>query len=269
MARTGQVPCGRSHVSAESTLLLLWLLGRYVAVTGGLRLAEELWPNVRLAFEWIEPWGDRDGDGYVEYFGETPRGLANQGWKDSWDAISHSDGTLAAPPIALCEVQSYVYAAQVAIADVAARLGRSEVAAGLRERAEKLKAAFARDFWLEEEQTVALALDADKRPCRVMASNAAHCLATGLLDGGRAAALSARLLADGMFSGWGFRTLRSGERRRNPMSYHNGSVWPHDNGVAAMGVRASANSAGAPKIVDGPLGPDLQLRTGRPPAPFC
>jgi glycogen debranching enzyme len=209
MANAGEVPFGRYYGSVDSTPLFLWLLGRYVAVTGDLRLAEELWPNVHLALEWIERWGDRDGDGYVEYFGATPHGLANQGWKDSWDAISHSDGTLAAPPIALCEVQSYVYAAQVAIADVATRLGRGDVAAGLRERAEKLKVAFARDFWLEEEQTVALALDADKRPCRVTSSNAAHCLATDLLDGGRAAALSARLLADDMFSGWGFRTLGS------------------------------------------------------------
>src|SRR5260370_4277105 len=127
MAGTGEVPFGRYYGSVDSTPLFLWLLGRYVAVTGDLRLAEELWPNVHLALEWIERWGDRDGDGYVEYFGETPRGLANQGWKDSWDAISHADGTLAAPPIALCEVQSYVYAAQVAIADVAARLRRTHL----------------------------------------------------------------------------------------------------------------------------------------------
>ena len=269
MARTGEVPFGRYYGSVDSTPLFLWLLGRYVAVTGDLRLAEELWPNVHLAREWIERWGDRDGDGYVEYFGETPHGLANQGWKDSWDAISHSDGTLAAPPIALCEVQSYVYAAQVAIADVATRLDRGDVAAGLRERADKLKAAFARDFWLEKEQTVALALDADKRPCRVMSSNAAHCLATGLLDGDRAAALSARLLADDIFSGWGLRTLGSGERRYNPMSYHNGSVWPHDNGVGAMGLARAGNSAGVLKILDGLFDAAVQLRTGSLPELFC
>jgi glycogen debranching enzyme len=269
MASTGEVPFGRYYESVDSTPLFLWLLGRYVAVTGDLRLAEELWPNVHLALEWIERWGDRDGDGYVEYFGETPRGLANQGWKDSWDAISHSDGTLATPPIALCEVQSYAYAAEVAIADVATRLGRGDVAAGLRERAEKLKAAFARDFWLEKEQTVALALDADKRPCRVMSSNAAHCLATGLLDGGQAAALSARLLADDMFSGWGFRTLGSSERRYNPMSYHNGSVWPHDNGVAAMGLARAGNSTGVLRTLDGLFDAAVQLRTGSLPELFC
>src|SRR6516165_2562934 len=152
---------------------------------------------------------------------------------------------------------------------VATRLDRGDVAAGLRERAEKLKVAFARDFWLEEEQTVALALDADKRPCRVMSSNAAHCLATGLLDGGQAAAMSARLLSDDMFSGWGFRTLGSRERRYNPMSYHNGSVWPHDNGVAAMGLARAGNSAGVLRTLDGLFDAAVQLHTGSLPELFC
>jgi len=269
MARTGEVPFARYYGSVDSTPLFLWLLGRYVAVTGDLELAHELWPKAQLALEWIERWGDRDGDGYVEYSRETPGGLANQGWKDSWDAISHADGTLAAPPIALCEVQGYVYAAQLAIAEVATRLGRDGVADRLRGRAEKLKAAFARDFWLEEEQTVALALDADKRPCRVMSSNAAHCLAAGLLDGDRAAALSARLLADDMFSGWGLRTLGAGERRYNPMSYHNGSVWPHDNGVAAMGLARAGNSAGVLKLLGGLFDTAVQLHTGSLPELLC
>src|SRR5262249_37258340 len=158
------------------------LLGRYVETTGDLQLAEELWPNAERALGWIERWGDADGDTYVEYLRETPRGLANQGWKDSFDAISHADGTLAQPPIALCEVQGYVYAAYGAIADVARKLGREQLAAALSQRAAILRARFSRDFWLEHERTVAIALDGDKRPCRVMSSNAAHCLATGLLN---------------------------------------------------------------------------------------
>jgi len=269
MAATGEIPFGRYYGSIDSTPLFLWLLGRCVASTGNLELAEELWPNVERALEWIERWGDRDGDGYVEYMRKTPRGLANQGWKDSLDAISHSNGELARAPIALAEVQGYVYAAYVSIADVAARLGRSEVASRLTERAASLKKAFSRDFWLEPERIVALALDAEKKPCRVMASNAAHCLAAGLLDADQAASLSQRLLADDMFSGWGVRTLSANERRYNPMSYHNGSVWPHDNAIAATGLARYGNGAGAVRILEGMFDAAVHLETASLPELFC
>ncbi|HEX3409938.1 MAG TPA: glycogen debranching N-terminal domain-containing protein, partial [Candidatus Binataceae bacterium] len=231
MAVLHEIPFGRYYGSVDSTPLFLWLFGRYVASTGDLKLAAELWPHVERAFEWIDRYGDADGDGYVEYMRETPRGLANQGWKDSFDSISHADGTLARPPIALCEVQGYVYAAYTTIAEAAARMNRNAVASRLVDRAKALRAAFVRDFWLEDEGTVALALDGDKKPCRVMASNAAHCMATGLLDRDQSATLAARLMADDMFSGWGVRTLSTNARRYNPMSYHNGSVWPHDNAL--------------------------------------
>ncbi|MGH7001482.1 MAG: amylo-alpha-1,6-glucosidase [Stellaceae bacterium] len=200
---------------------------------------------------------------------ETPRGLANQGWKDSFDAISHAGGELAKPPIALAEVQGYVYAAYTYIGEVAGRLGHSDMADFLATRAEALKQAFSRDFWLDEERTVALALDGDKRPCRVMASNAAHCLATGLLSDDQAATLSGRLLADDMFSGWGLRTFGAGERRYNPMSYHNGSVWPHDNGLAAMGLARYGNRAGALRILEGLFDASVRLGGGSLPELFC
>ncbi|MGH7932466.1 MAG: amylo-alpha-1,6-glucosidase, partial [Candidatus Binataceae bacterium] len=269
MAATGEVPFGRYYGSIDSTPLFLWLFGRCVATTGNLALAEELWPSAARALEWIERWGDRDGDGYVEYMRKTPRGLANQGWKDSYDAISHANGDLASAPIALAEVQGYVYAAYVSVADVAARLGRSDVAGRLADRAASLRKAFSRDFWLEPERTVALALDAEKKPCRVMTSNAAHCLAAGLLETDQAASLSERLLGDDMLSGWGVRTLSANERRYNPMSYHNGSVWPHDNAIAAVGLARYGNSAGALRILDGLFDAAVHLETASLPELFC
>ena len=243
MAILREIPFGRYYGSVDSTPLFLWLFGRYVASTGDLKLAEELWPHVERALDWIDKYGDLDGDGYVEYLHQTPRGLANQGWKDSFDSISHADGSLARPPIALCEVQGYVYAAYITIAETAARMNREAVATRLSDRARMLKAAFTRDFWLDDDRMVALALDADKKPCRVMTSNAAHCLATGLLDRDQADALAQGLMADDMFSGWGVRTLSTAARRYNPMSYHNGSVWPHDSAIRRSGSRGFRDAA--------------------------
>ncbi len=269
MAATGEVPFGRYYGSIDSTPLFLWLLGRYVETSGDLGLAEELWSNVERALQWIERWGDRDGDGYVEYLRETPRGLGNQGWKDSFDAISHVDGTLARAPIALCEVQGYVYAAYSSIAEVAMRLGHDALSDRLLQRAATLKIAFSRDFWFPDEGTLALALDAEKRPCRVMASNAAHCLATGILDNHQAMALSQRLLGDEMFTGWGIRTLSTRERQYNPMSYHNGSVWPHDNAIAAWGLSHFQQRTQLLRLMDGLLDAAVHLNTGSLPELFC
>jgi glycogen debranching enzyme len=269
MAVLREIPFGRYYGSVDSTPLFLWLFGRYVTTTGDLKLAAELWPNVERALAWIDKYGDPDGDGYVEYMRETPQGLANQGWKDSFDSISHADGSLARPPIALCEVQGYVYAAYTTIAEVAARMNRNAVASRLLERARALKVAFTRDFWLDQEGMVALALDGDKKPCRVMASNAAHCLATGLLDPDHAKALATRLMADDMFSGWGVRTLSTTARRYNPMSYHNGSVWPHDNAVAALGLARIPGRDGALRIMRGMFDSAAELRAGSLPELFC
>lgn len=269
MAATGEVPFGRYYGSVDSTPLFLWLYGECVETTGNLELAEELWPHAMRGLEWIERWGDRDGDGYVEYLKTTPKGLANQGWKDSWDSISHKDGQLARPPIALAEVQGYVYAAYQTLAAVAGKLNHKDIEERLLERAETLRKAFSRDFWLESEGIVALALDCEKKPCRVMASNAAHCLATGLLAPDQAAEFSWRLLADDMFSGWGLRTLSAKERRYNPMSYHNGSIWPHDNAMAAKGLARYGNYAGATRILESLFDAGVSLHQGSLPELFC
>jgi glycogen debranching enzyme len=269
MAATGEIPFGRYYGSVDATPLFLWLYGRCVESTGDLQLADELWPNVERAIGWIEKFGDRDGDGYVKYMRETPRGLANQGWKDSEDAIFHHDGELARPPIALAEVQGYVYAAFMEVASVAARLGRGSVADRLLTRATALKRSFERDFWLDREGMIALALDADGNPCRVMTSNGGHCLATGIIDGDRAAAMCKRLLADDMYSGWGIRTLSGSEKRYNPMSYHNGSVWPHDNAMAALGLARAGDHAGVLKILEGLFDASEQLNTSSLPELFC
>jgi len=269
MAATGEVPFGRYYGSVDSTPLFLWLYGRCVESTGDLNLANELLPNVERAIQWIERWGDRDGDGYVKYRRETPQGLANQGWKDSDDAIFHHDGALARPPIALAEVQGYVYAACTSVASVAARLGHVQAANRLAMRAASLKRSFERDFWLEPEGMIALALDADGKPCRVMTSNGAHCLATGIIDDERMATMCKRLLADDMYSGWGIRTLSGKEQRYNPMSYHNGSVWPHDNAMAALGLARAGDYVGVVKVVEGLFDACEQLNTSSLPELFC
>lgn len=269
MAHTGEIPFGRYYGSVDSTPLFLWLYGRYVAVTGDLVMAEQLWPNVARALDWIAVHGDADGDGYVEYARKTPQGLVNQGWKDSFDAIFHADGALARAPIALAEVQGYLYAAYRSVAQVASRLNHNNVASRLAAEAHTLKINFSRDFWLDRERTVALALDADKKPCRVMTSNAAHALACGLLDRDQAAAVAERLIADDMFSGWGIRTLSAGAQRYNPMSYHNGSVWPHDNGIAALGLAQIPGRAGVLKVFDGMLDAAVHLNAGSLPELFC
>ncbi|HKD69718.1 MAG TPA: glycogen debranching N-terminal domain-containing protein [Candidatus Binataceae bacterium] len=269
MSAVGEVPFARYYGSVDSTPLFLWLLGSYVEATADIELAEQLWPAAERALEWIKNFGDRDGDGFVEYYRKTSRGLANQGWKDSFDAISHADGQLARAPIALAEVQGYVFAAYRTIAQLAQRLGRPNVAAELLERAGALQENFVRHFWIDGRGTVALALDCDKRPCQVVASNAGHCLAVGLLDPGRAAATAERLLFPEMFSGWGVRTLARNERRYNPMSYHNGSVWPHDNAFAAAGLARAGEHKGVHQILEGLVQAAVHLKTGSLPELFC
>jgi len=269
MAATGEIPFGHYYGNIDGTPLFVWLYSKYVFSTGDLKFAEDLWPNVQSALAWIENYGDRDGDGFVEYFCETPRGLANQGWKDSFDSISHADGRLADAPIALCEVQGYVYAAYLGAADVASLLGHRNLPDILRERANALKKSFLRKFWLDDKGIVALALDRDKKPCSVMASNVGHCMAAGLLEGDYLSALASRLTADDMFSGWGVRTLSALERRYNPMGYHNGSVWPHDNAFVASGLAKIKGRKGVLDIFEGLLNAAVHLNTGSLPELFC
>jgi glycogen debranching enzyme len=236
MAELGEVPFRRYYGSVDSTPLFVMLAGAYLDRTGDVAALREIWPHVRAALEWIDSQADQNPHGFVAYFRKTPDGLANQGWKDSFDSISHADGTLAEGPIALCEVQGYVFAARCAAARIALALGQPDIAARLHGQAEALRVAFERHFWLGLLGTYAIALDGAGRACEIRASNAGQLLMTGIVSHDRA-----RLVADGLmetrfFTGWGIRTLASGESRYNPMSYHNGSVWPHDNALIAMGM---------------------------------
>ncbi|HEV3141694.1 MAG TPA: amylo-alpha-1,6-glucosidase [Vicinamibacterales bacterium] len=235
MARLGEVPFGRYYGSIDATPLFVGLAGAYLERTGDRAFLRALWPHVDRALTWIDRYGDRDGDGFVEYARQSSSGLLHQGWKDSHDSVFHADGTPADGPIALCEVQAYVYDARRRAAAIAEALGDAARADQLRHQAEQLRAAFESAFWCEEESTYALALDGKKRRCRVRTSNAGHCLFGGIASPERARRVADGLIGPELFSGWGIRTVAHAERRYNPMSYHNGSVWPHDNGIAAAG----------------------------------
>jgi glycogen debranching enzyme len=236
MAALGEVPFQRYYGSIDATPLFVWLAGAYYRRTADHDFIAAIWPNIERALQWIDAFGDRDGDGFVEYLRNSPKGLVQQGWKDSHDSVHHADGTLAQGPIALCEVQGYVYAARLAAAELADALGDGSRAGNLREDARKLRARFQEAFWCGDQNTFALALDGDKRPCRVRSSNVGHCLWTGITEPEYGRRCGRSLLEDRLFTGWGIRTLAHDEARYNPMSYHNGSVWPHDNAIAAAGL---------------------------------
>jgi glycogen debranching enzyme len=236
MAALNEVPFGQYYGSVDSTPLFIVLAGAYFDRTNDTVFAAALWPHVVAALEWIDRWGDRDGDGFVEYARRNPQGLVQQGWKDSQDSVFHADGRLADGPIALVEVQAYVYAARLAAARLARALGHAGLAEDLTARAESLRDSFERAFWCEDLGTYALALDGAKEACRVRSSNAGHCLFGGIASPGRARRVAESLLSADSFSGWGIRTIASSEVRYNPMSYHNGSVWPHDNALIGAGL---------------------------------
>ena len=226
----------RYYGSVDATPLFVMLLGELRRWDLADDAVASLLPHADRALAWIEDFGDRDGDGYVEYQCLSERGLANQGWKDSWDAIRFADGRLAEAPIALCEVQGYVYSAYVARAHFAAEAGDTPTLERYRRKAHDLRQRFNEDFWLEERGWYALGLDADKRPIDALASNVGHCLWTGIVDPDRAGAVARRLMSRELFSGWGIRTLATSMAAYNPVSYHNGSVWPHDNAICAAGL---------------------------------
>jgi glycogen debranching enzyme len=269
MAALREVPFGRYYGSVDATPLFVMLAGAYYRQTADRKLVESIWPNIEAALGWLEHDGDRDGDGFIEYERRTNRGLASQGWKDSADAIMHANGELAEAPIALAEVQGYAYAARRAAAELARVLGLGARAAKLEDQASELKERFDRAFWCDELGTYALALDGRKRPCRVRASNAGHCLFSGIAEPSRAARVMETLLGDRSFSGWGIRTLDATAARYNPISYHNGSVWPHDNAVIAMGFSRYGNKQGAARILSGLFEASVYLDLHRMPELFC
>jgi len=236
MATVGEIP-SPYYGSIDATPLFLILATKYFAWTNDLAVLHELKDSLLKALKWIDEYGDSDKCGYVEYSKRSHKGLINQGWKDSRDGIVNNDGTLARPPIALAEVQGYVYAAKRGMAWLLPFLGEHELGKKLRQEAAKLKRRFNRDFWLEEERFYALALANNKEPVRSITSNPGQCLWTGIIERNKAANLVERLFSNEMFSGWGIRTLSSCAARYNPLGYHLGTVWPHDNSIIAMGLK--------------------------------
>ena len=269
MAQLGEVPFGRYYGTVDATPLFVVLAGRYFVRTGDRATIEALWPHIDAALSWIDGDGDPDGDGFVEYVASPGKGLFNQGWKDSADAISHADGSLARGAIALCEVQAYVYAAKREAAMICRALGSHVRAAALDQAADELRRRFEAAFWCEEIGTYALALDGDKRPCRVVSSNAGHALFAGIAEPARAARVAARLLGRDSYSGWGVRTLAASARRFNPMSYHNGSVWPHDNALIALGLARYGFKRETSAIFDAQFAATQHMELLRPPELFC
>src|SRR5262245_28874592 len=269
MAALGEIPFGRYYGSVDATPLFVLLAGAYYERTGDRMLIEQIWPNVERALQWIDTYGDPDGDGFVEYCRHSRNGLVQQGWKDSNDSVFHSDATLADGPIALCEVQGYVFAAKRAAANLAMLLNRPEQAARLRSEAETLRERFEEAFWCDDLSTYALALDGKKRPCRVRTSNAGHCLFTGIASPERARRVADTLMREDSFSGWGIRTVACGEARYNPMSYHNGSVWPHDNALIGFGLARYRLSEGVLRVLTGMFDASLFVDLHRMPELFC
>ena len=247
---------GGGHVyygSIDATALFVMLWGELQRWYPNDALADQLLPHADRALEWIENYGDRDGDGYVEYERLSPQGLANQGWKDSWDSIRFSDGQLAETPIALCEVQGYVYAAYVSRAHYAEQTGDRATFDKYRAKAADLRRRFNEDFWLEDLGCFALGLDRDKRPVDAVASNMGHCLWTGIVEPDKAERVAQHLMSPEMFSGWGIRTLATSMAAYNPVSYHNGSVWPHDNAICAAGLSRYGFTGAAHRVIEGQL----------------
>ncbi|MCL4460061.1 MAG: amylo-alpha-1,6-glucosidase [Chloroflexi bacterium] len=269
MATYGQIPHIPYYGSIDATPLFLILFAEVMDWLDDTDLYSELLPAVKKALDWIDSYGDLDGDGYVEYRTLSRRGLRNQAWKDSWDSYVLPDGSLAEPPIAAVEVQGYVYDAEVRLATLFGRRGEGEWADRLITAAQRLKAKFNVDFWLEEEQFYAQGLDGLKRPIPAVTSNVGHCLWSGIIEPGRARLVVERLMAEDMFSGWGIRTLSSHYPNFNPMSYHNGSIWPHDNSLIAAGMKRYGFDGEANQVINGIFQAGLRFRYNRLPELFC
>jgi glycogen debranching enzyme len=269
MAALHEVPFGLYYGSVDSTPLFVMLAGLYAERTGDWHFIEELWPAIERALAWIDGPGDRDKDGFLEYYRATEQGLANQGWKDSFDAVFHADGHLAEGPIALAEVQGYVYAAKRLIARAARRLGRMDAADRLDAEAMELARRFEEKFWCPEIETYAIALDGKKQPCRVRTSNAGQVLFTGIVSDERARKVGRGLLRPQFFSGWGIRTVSAEEQRYNPMSYHNGSIWPHDNALIALGLAKYGLKSELERVFRGLFDAATYMDMRRLPELFC
>lgn len=264
-----EVPHSRYYGSVDSTPLFLILLAETFKWNGDSDLVRQMLPAAEAALRWIDVFGDLDGDGFVEYPTSSPHGLRNQCWKDSSDSISFAGGQLANGPLAVAEVQGYVYAAKMGAADLYRMLGNPVRADVLQREAEALQKQFDEAFWMPEEGCYAIALDGEKRQVTSVASNAGHCLWTGIAFPERAAQVAERMMAPDMFSGWGVRTLSSEMARYDPVSYHNGSVWPHDNSFIAAGMARYGQHEAAEKIIDGLIDASVAFPENRLPELFA
>ena len=269
MAKLNEIPFGRYYGSVDSTPLFVVLGGAYLTRTNDIDLMRKLWPHFVKALEWMDKYGDLDGDGFVEYQRESKNGLVNQGWKDSDDSVFHADGGDVRGPIALCEVQAYAYLAHLEGAKIAAHLGEHSFAQKHNEAARRLREKFDAAFWLEDLGTFALALDGNKKPCRVKSSNAGQCLFTGIVKKERVDRLVHTLMAPDSFSGWGIRTIATGSARYNPMSYHNGSVWPHDVSLIAWGMSRYGYKREVSELFEGLFRAATYMEIQRIPEVFC
>ncbi|HKZ38162.1 MAG TPA: amylo-alpha-1,6-glucosidase [Chryseolinea sp.] len=269
MAALGEIPFKLYYGTIDATPLFISLAGAYLERTNDLATIEKMWPNIEKALHWIDTYGDIDGDGFIEYKTKSSKGLTNQGWKDSVDAVFYEDGRLAEDPIALCEVQGYVYDAKIRAGQIAKELGYHKIASRLESEAYQLKENFNRMFWSESKQTYVIALDGKKNQCNVVSSNAGHCLFSGIATPPRAEIVAKNLLSESMFSGWGIRTISTQEQRYNPMSYHNGSIWPHDNAMIAYGFSRYHLMNEVIQVVTGTFDTTEHLENERLPELFC
>lgn len=269
MTRAGEIPFGPYYGSVDATPLWLILLSETFNWTADEQLIRDMLPHAYRALEWIDSRGDLDGDGFVEYHRASSKGLVNQGWKDSWDAIMHEDGEIAKSPIALCEVQGYVYAAKYRMASLLRLFGDTATADRLKKEAMELARRFEKAFWMSRSGFYAMALDRDKRQTQVISSNPGHLLFTRLLPQERARLIVQRFMRDDMYSGWGWRTISRDERIFNPLSYHRGSVWPHDNSLIAHGMALYEFREPANRLFGTLFEAALNFRDYRLPELFC
>jgi len=269
MTRCGEMPFGPYYGSVDATPLWLVLLSETFNWTADEELVREMLPHAYRALDWIDQYGDIDGDGFVEYLRRSPKGLVNQGWKDSWDANIHRDGRIASPPIALCEVQGYVYDAKYRMSVLLNIFGEHERAEKCRREANDLARRFDKTFWSAERGFYAMALDAEKKPLEVIASNPGHLLWSRIISRERARVVTQRMMQDDMFSGWGWRTMSQQEQVFNPLSYHRGSVWPHDNSLIAHGMSLNEFREPALRILGSLFDAALEFRDNRLPELFC
>lgn len=269
MARSGEVPFSPYYGSVDATPLWLILLSETFNWTADEQLVKDMLPHAYRALDWIDHYGDLDGDGFVEYARRSPKGLTNQGWKDSWDAIIHRDGEMARPPIALCEVQGYVYEAKYKMASLMRSFGDIRTADRLKRDAADMAKRFEKAFWMPSRNFYAMALDGQKKQCQVVSSNPGHLLFTRMLPLERARAIMQQFMKPGMFTGWGWRTMCQDERVFNPLSYHRGSVWPHDNSMVAHGMALYEFREPANKIFTTLVQAALNFRDYRLPELFC